>query len=73
MVAQKSLRQNFFLTVQSLTPRVSQVRKRLVPLDIGQHNAVEIFSVKRNIFSENSKVLLNYIFAEFDGSILIKE
>ena len=41
-------------------------------LDIGQHNALEISSVKRNIFPEISKVLLNDIFAEFDWSYRIK-
>ena len=33
---------------------------------------MEIFIVKRNIFSEISKVLLNDIFAEFDRSSPIK-
>ena len=38
----------------------------------GQHNAMEIFDVKWNIVSEISKVLLNDIFAELDGSSGIK-
>ena len=41
-------------------------------LDIGQHNAMEIFTVKWNVVSEASKVLLNDIFAELDGSSGIK-
>ena len=50
--------------------RVSKVRKRLVSL--GQHNALEIFTAKRNIVSRIRKVLVNDIFAEFDGSSGIK-
>ena len=38
----------------------------------GRHNALEIFTVKRNIFPEISKVLLNDAFAEFDRSSRIK-
>ena len=55
-------------------PHASKVRKLLVSLDrnIGQHNALEIFSVKRNIFSEINKLFLNYIFIELDGSSQIK-
>ena len=41
-------------------------------LDIGQHNAMEIFALKWNIVSETSKVLLNDIFTELDGSSGIK-
>ena len=41
-------------------------------LDIGQHNAMEIFAVKWNVVSEISKVLMNDIFAELDGSCGIK-
>ena len=41
-------------------------------LDIGQHNAMEIFTVKWNVVSEASKVLLNGIFTELDGSSGIK-
>ena len=41
-------------------------------LDIGQHNAMEIFSVKWNVVSATSKVILNDIFAELDGSSGIK-
>ena len=58
--------------MQSLTPRVSKVRKLLVSLDIGQHNALEIFAVERNIFLEISKVLLNDAFAKFDRINRIK-
>ena len=54
--------------MQGLTPCVSEVTKLSVSLDIAQHNALKIFAVKRNIFSEISKILLNDIFAEFDGS-----
>ena len=39
---------------------------------IGQHNAIEIFAVKWNVVSDISKVLLNDIFAELDGSSGIK-
>ena len=53
--------------MQGLTPRVSKVRQLLLFLDIGQHNALKIFAVKRNIVSEISKVLLNDIFAEFEA------
>ena len=41
-------------------------------LDIGQHNVLEIFTVKKTIFSEVSKELLNEFFANFDGSSRIK-
>ena len=37
-------------------------------LDIDQDNALEVFAVKRKIFSVISKELLNDIFAESDGS-----
>ena len=37
-----------------------------------EHNAMEIFAVKWNIVSDSSKVLLNDIFAELDGSSGIK-
>ena len=39
---------------------------------IGQHNAIDIFAAKWNIVSNISKVLLNDIFAELDGSSGIK-
>ena len=39
---------------------------------IAQHNAMEVFAVKWNVVSEISKVLLNDIFAELDGSSGIK-
>ena len=55
-----------------MVPRVSKLWKVLVSQDIGQHNALEIFTVKRSIISEISKELLNYIFAEFDKSSSIK-
>ena len=42
-------------------------------LDIGQHNAMEIFAVKWNVVSETSKVLLNGIFTELDGSSEIED
>ena len=58
--------------MQGLMARVSKVRKLLVSLDIGQHNAMEIFPVKWNVVSEISKVLLNDIIAEVDGSSGIK-
>ena len=54
--------------MQGLTPRVSKVTQLLLSLDIGQHNALKIFAVKRNIVSEISKVLLNDIFAEFEAA-----
>ena len=53
-------------------PRVSDVRKLLMSPDISQHNAMEIFAVKWNVVSEISKVLLNDIIAEVDGSSGIK-
>ena len=58
--------------MQVLTPRVSEVRKLLLSLDICQHNALEIFAIKNNNFSEIRKVLLNDIFAEFNGNSRIK-
>ena len=58
--------------MQGLMPRVSEVRKLLVSLDIAQHNAMEIFVVKWNVVLEISKVLLNDIIAEVDGSSGIK-
>ena len=70
MVAGKFFREN---NLQGLTPLVSQVNKLLVSLDIGQHNAMEIFAVKWNVVSETSTaVLLNDIFTELDGSSGIK-
>ena len=53
-------------------PRVIEVKKHLVCLVFDQHNALEIFAVKRNITSDISWELLNDIFAEVDGSIRIK-
>ena len=47
---------------------VSELRKLLVSLDIGQNNALEIFALKRNTLSEMSEKLLKDIFVEFDGS-----
>ena len=55
-----------------MTPLASKGNKQLVSLDIGQHNAMEIFSVKWNVVSATSKVILNDIFAELDGSSGIK-
>ena len=40
--------------------------------DIGQHNAMEIFAVKRSLVSETRKVLLNDVFTEPDGNSEIK-
>ena len=54
--------------MEGLTGRVSKVKKLLVYLDIGQDNALEVFAVKRKIFSVISKELLNDIFEESDGS-----
>ena len=54
-----------------MKPRVSELKK-LVCLDIGQHNALEIFTVKNNTNAEISKELLNGIFTEFDRSSLNK-
>ena len=48
------------------------MNKLLVSPDIGQHNAMEIFAVKRSLVSETSKVLLNDVFTEPDGSSEIK-
>ena len=41
-------------------------------LGIDQHNAMEIFTLKWNVVSEISKLLLNYVLAELDGSSGIK-
>ena len=41
-------------------------------LDIGQYNAMESFAVKWNVVSDTSKVFLNDIFTEHDGSSGIK-
>ena len=48
--------------------RVSELKKFLVSLDIGQNNAFETLALKRNALLEISEKLLRYIFAEFDGS-----
>ena len=48
------------------------MNKLLVSLDISQHNAIEVFAVKWNVVSEISKVLLNDVFAEHDGSSGVK-
>ena len=56
-----------------MTPRVKQSEKTFsVSRYIGQHNAMEIFAIEWNVVSEISKVLLNDIFAELDGSSGIK-
>ena len=65
MAAGKFFRKN---NQQGLTPLVNKVDKLLVSLDIGQHNAMEIFAVKWNVVSETSKVQLNDIFTELDES-----
>ena len=70
MAAGKFFRKN---NQQGLTPLVNKVDKLLVSLDIGQHNAMEIFAVKWNVVSETSKVLLNGIFTELDGSSEIED
>ena len=41
-------------------------------LVIGQHNAMGIFTLKWNVVSEISKLSLNYVLAELDGSSGIK-
>ena len=41
-------------------------------LGIGQHNAMGIFTLKWNVVSEISKLLLNYVLAELNGSSGIK-
>ena len=69
MAAGKFFREN---NLQGLTPLASKVNKLLVSLDIGQHNAMESFAVKWNVVSETSKVFLNDIFTELDGSSVIK-
>ena len=43
-----------------------------IPRYIGQHNTMEIFAIKCNVVSDISKLLLNDIFAELDGSSRIK-
>ena len=49
------------------------MNKLLVSLDIGQHNAMEKRNaVKRNVVSETSKILLNDVFTQPDGSSEIK-
>ena len=58
--------------MQGLTPRVKEVRKLLVFLDVGQHNPSEVFAVEGKIVSEISKELLNDVFAEFDRRSRIK-
>ena len=48
------------------------MNKLLVSLDTGQHHAMESFAVQWNVISETSKVFLNDIFTELDGSSGIK-
>ena len=69
MAARKFSHEN---NLQGLTSIVSKVNKLLVSRDIGQHNAMDIFDLKWNVVSEASKVLLNDIFTELDGSSGIK-
>ena len=57
------MRENFLIW-QGLMPRISKVRKPLVFLDIAQHNALEIFPIKRDIVTEVSKELLDDTFEE---------
>ena len=60
--------------MQGLTPRrlTDVIRRLLVSLDIGLHNALEIFAIKKDNFSYIRKVLLNDIRAEFNGNSRIK-
>ena len=69
MATEKFFREN---NLQGLTPLASKVNKLLVSLDIGQHHAMESFPAKWNVVSETSKVFLNDIFTELDGSSGIK-
>ena len=71
MVAGKFMRENVSNNAR-FDATCRKGRKYLVSLDIGQHNVLEIFSVKKNIASEISKELLNDSFVEFDGSSRIK-
>ena len=41
-------------------------------MSLGQCNALNFFTLKRNVFSGINKVLVNDIFAEFDGGSEIK-
>ena len=51
---------------------IGEEENKHVVVVIGQHNALEFFAAKRNVFSGMSKVLLNDIFAECIGSRRIK-
>ena len=55
-----------------MIPRASALRNFLVSLDISQHNALVIFTVKRGAISDISKKLLNDILAKCDRSSPIK-
>ena len=46
------------------------MRKLLVSLGIGQHNAMEIFAVKWNTVSKISKVLLNDVLLDGSSGIM---
>ena len=45
---------------------------RTLSVSLGQYNALNFFALQRNVFSEINKVLVNDIFAEFDGGSEIK-
>ena len=45
----------------------------LVSLNIGQHDALEVFAVKTSTISEINKELLNDIFSKLDRSSTIKK
>ena len=49
-----------------MLPCARILRKVLVFLDNGKHNALVIFAVKRSNIPEISKKLLNDIFVEYD-------
>ena len=55
-----------------MIPRVSELKKLLTSRDFGEHDAWEIFTVKRSTISDISKELLNDVFTEFDKSSPIK-
>ena len=55
-----------------MIPHVSELRKLLVSLDDGQHDALETFVVKRSTISVVIKELLNDISTEFDRSSPVK-
>ena len=56
-----------------MIPRVSELKKLLISRDIGEHDAWEIFIVKRSTISDISKELLNDVCTEFDRAVQLKE